>query len=138
MNNKDVFNNNESLKINTIGNQIRMIRTWLNLTQDEFAHRLCINSRIAITKAEKAESVEDISTDTLYRLAFFLNDIYNQFKNYSDFFVDLIKSTYDTVEFELSSRASNFVPAQTNKWLNSSKTNCSVNMRKREKQLVEC
>ena len=123
---------------NTIGTQIRMLRQWMNLTQDQFAQAICINSRITVTKMEKADSVEDINTESLYRLHFFLKKVAEQYEGSNGFIVDLVNDVYKSVDLELSSRVSNSLRKPLKRNLNSSNANYSKSKTKRDKQLAEC
>ncbi len=99
----------------TFGNRIRLVRKWLNYSQDQFAHALCINSRISVVNAEKASSVKDVNTETLYRLYFFLIKLSSAQRGYADFMVDLINDINISVDVELSTRVSDSVNRKMSK-----------------------
>lgn len=121
----------------TFGNRIRMVRRWLNYSQDQFAHVLCINSRISVVNAEKATSVKDVNTETLYRLYYFMAKLSSAQRGYADFMVDLINDINITVDVELSTRISDFYNQKVSKSSSSLPSNDGKNKQK-NKQLTEC
>jgi len=66
-----IFNENNA---STIGQKIRILRNLLKLTQEEFATHLQV-SRVTMLKIEKLQSVDDLSSDTAFRLYYLTSKI---------------------------------------------------------------